>query len=217
MVPGVLVFSLLYFSVPTTPHSTKVKENVNLKKAIKAVWYPLLILFLLVVIRSALQVCFVNFLPLYFSQKGATPTMAGRITTLFLFFGAIGGFCGGAIADRLGGKNVISWSMFFSTPLLLAFLLNGGNLSYVFLAAAGLTLLSTLPVNVVMAQDLMPQSSSVVSSLMMGLAWGTGGMVVPIIGIIADVAGLARALMAVSLLPILGFVLVQFLPTRYME
>jgi FSR family fosmidomycin resistance protein-like MFS transporter len=114
MVPGLLVFSLLYFSVPTTPHSTKVKENVNLKKAIKAVWYPLLILFLLVVIRSALQVCFVNFLPLYFSQKGATPAMAGKITTLFLFFGARGGFCGGAVADRLGGKNVIAWSMFFS-------------------------------------------------------------------------------------------------------
>ena len=217
MVPGLLVFSLLYFSVPKTPHSTKVKENVNLKIAIKAVWYPLLILFLLVVIRSALQVCFVNFLPLYFSQKGATPTMAGKITTLFLFFGAIGGFCGGAVADRLGGKNVIAWSMFFSTPLLLAFLLNSGILSYVFLAAAGLALLSTLPVNVVMAQNLMPQSSSVVSSLMMGLAWGTGGMVVPIIGIIADVAGLARALMVVSLLPILGFALVQFLPTRYME
>ena len=131
--------------------------------------------------------------------------MAGKITTLFLFFGAIGGFCGGAVADRLGGKNVISWSMFFSTPLLLAFLLNSGGLSYVFLAAAGLTLLSTLPVNVVMAQNLMPQSSSVVSSLMMGLAWGTGGMVVPIIGIIADVAGLTRALMAVSLLPDPGF------------
>ncbi len=121
------------------------------------------------------------------------------------------------VADRLGGKNVISWSMFLSTPLLLAFLLNSGSLSYVFLAAAGLALLSTLPVNVVMAQNLMPQSSSVVSSLMMGLAWGTGGMVVPIIGIIADVAGLARALMVVSLLPILGFALVQFLPTRYME
>jgi FSR family fosmidomycin resistance protein-like MFS transporter len=107
--------------------------------------------------------------------------------------------------------------MFCSTPLLFAFLLNGGGLSYVFLAAAGLSLLSTLPVNVVMAQNLMPQSSSVVSSLMMGLAWGTGGMVVPVIGKIADVAGLAHALMAVSILPILGFILAQFLPSRYIE
>ena len=198
MIPGVLVFALLYFSVPATPHSTMIREKVNLKVAIRAVWYPLLILFLLVVIRSALQICFVNFLPLYFSQKGATPTMAGKMTTLFLFSGAVGGFCGGAVADRFGGRNVISWSMFCSTPLLLAFLLNGGGLAYVFLAAAGLALLSTLPVNVVMAQNLMPHSSSVVSSLMMGLAWGTGGMVVPVIGKIADVAGLTHALMAVS-------------------
>ncbi len=217
MIPGVLVFALLYFSVPATPHSTMIREKVNLKVAIRAVWYPLLILFLLVVIRSALQICFVNFLPLYFSQKGATPTMAGKMTTLFLFSGAVGGFCGGAVADRFGGRNVISWSMFCSTPLLLAFLLNGGGLAYVFLAAAGLALLSTLPVNVVMAQNLMPHSSSVVSSLMMGLAWGTGGMVVPVIGKIADVAGLAHALMAVSVLPILGFILAQFLPTRYIE
>lgn len=156
MIPGVLVFTLLYFSVPATPHSTKIREKVNLKVAIQAVWYPLLILFFLVVIRSALQICFVNFLPLYFSQKGATSTMAGKITTLFLISGAVGGFCGGAVADRFGGKNVISWSMFCSTPLLLAFLLTGGGLAYVFLAAAGLALLSTLPVNVVMAQNLMP-------------------------------------------------------------
>ena len=212
MIPGLLVFSLLYFFVPATPHSTRTEGYVNLKEALRAVWHPLLILYLLVVIRSALQLCFVNFLPLYFSQRGATPTTAGKITTLFLFFGAVGGFCGGAVADRLGGKNVISWSMLLSSPLLLAFLLNGGKLSYIFLSAAGLALLSTLPVNVVMAQNLIPHSSSIVSALMMGFAWGTGGMLVPIIGMIADMAGLSQALMAVSILPIFGFVLAQLLP-----
>jgi MFS transporter, FSR family, fosmidomycin resistance protein len=73
-------------------------------------------------------------------------------------------------------------------------------------------LLSTVPVNVVMAQNLMPHNASVVSSLMMGLAWGVGGMFVPLIGRIADAAGLGRALMVVALLPVAGFVVALLLP-----
>ena len=159
-----------------------------------------------------MQMCFVNFLPLYFSQKGLPPVMAGKVTTLFLFFGALGGFSGGTLADKFGGKNVISFSMLFSTPLIMSFLLTDGVSSYLLLALGGVVLLSTVPVNVVMAQNLVPHNASVVSALMMGVAWGVGGMFVPLIGRIADAAGLGRGLMVVALLPLIGFVVAVFLP-----
>ena len=96
----------------------------------------------------------------------------------------------------------------------MSFLLTDGVSSYLLLALGGVVLLSTVPVNVVMAQNLVPHSASVVSALMMGLAWGVGGMFVPLIGRIADAAGLGRALMVVAFLPLIGFVVAVFLPRQ---
>ena len=113
MIPGLIVFAMLFFLVPATDHSSKVAVQQGLRQSLGAVWQPLSQLYVLVVIRSAVQMCFVNFLPLYFSQKGLPPLMAGKVTTLFLFFGALGGFSGGTLADKFGGRNVISFSMLF--------------------------------------------------------------------------------------------------------
>jgi MFS transporter, FSR family, fosmidomycin resistance protein len=212
MIPGLIVFAMLFFLVPSTDHSSKVAVKQGLRQSLSAVWQPLSQLYVLVVIRSAVQMCFVNFLPLYLSHKGLSPLTAGKVTTLFLFFGALGGFSGGTLADKFGGKNVISFSMLFSTPLIMSFLLTDGPSSYLLLALGGVVLLSTAPVNVVMAQNLMPHNASVVSALMMGVAWGVGGMFVPLIGRIADAAGLGRALMVVALLPLIGFAIAVFLP-----
>ena len=44
------------------------------------------------------------------------------------------------------------------------------------LAIGGFFLQSTLPVNVMFGQALAPVSAATVSSLMMGFAWGTGGL-----------------------------------------
>jgi hypothetical protein len=52
----------------------------------------------------------------------------------------------------------------------MSFLLTKGISSYLLLALGGVALLSTVPVNVVMAQNLVPHNASVVSALMMGLA-----------------------------------------------
>ena len=134
MIPGLIVFAMLFFLVPSTDHSSKVAVKQGLRQSLSAVWQPLSQLYVLVVIRSAVQMCFVNFLPLYLSQKGLPPLMAGKVTTLFLFFGALGGFSGGTLADKFGGKNVISFSMLFSTPLIMSFLLTDGVSSYLLLA-----------------------------------------------------------------------------------
>ncbi|MEW5977937.1 MAG: MFS transporter [Acidobacteriota bacterium] len=204
MLPGMVVFALLYFLVPPLEHSSRSSVPQRLRDALLPVWWPLLLLYLLVVIRSSVQMCFVNFLPLYLSGQGHSSLFAGKITTLFLFFGAVGGFSGGALSERFGRRNVIAFSMLFSTPFLIGFLWTSGLVSYTLLALGGLILLSTVPVNVVMAQELVPRGASTVSALMMGFAWGMGGSLVPAVGKIADHFGLEQALLAVVLLPLGG-------------
>ena len=84
----------------------------------------------------------------------------------------------------------------------------------IMLAIGGFLLQSTLPVNVTFAQLIAPISAATVSSLMMGFAWGTGGLSVPLVGMMADRYGIERALMVMSALPLVAALLALSLPSR---
>ena len=76
------------------------------------------------------------------------------------------------------------------------------------LALSGLILLFTIPVNVVMAQELAPGSIGTVSSLMMGFAWGTAGMIfIPLIGLLSDHFTMQTTMSALTIFPLIGFFL----------
>ena len=81
-------------------------------------------------------------------------------------------------------------------------------------SVGGLLLQSTLPVNVTYAQMLAPVGAATVSSLMMGFAWGVGSMMVPVVGLLGDTLGLPRALLCISVVPLLAAVLAAQLPER---
>jgi hypothetical protein len=49
---------------------------------------------------------------------------------------------------------------------------------------------------------------------MMGFAWGTGGLSVPFVGMVADRIGIEPTLRALSLLPLLAAALALPLPAR---
>jgi FSR family fosmidomycin resistance protein-like MFS transporter len=107
---------------------------------------------------------------------------------------------------------VIILSLLSAVPFLaLAPMLPGWWLVAV-LALGGFLLQSTLPVNVTFGQTIAPISAATVSSRMMGFAWGTGGLSVPFVGMMADRIGIERALVVMSLLPIVGAALAVPLP-----
>ena len=91
-----------------------------------------------------------------------------------------------------------------STPFLLAAPLLSGWPFLTLLAIGGLFLQSTLPVNVTFGQALAPVSAATVSSLMMGFAWGTGGLSAPLVGLLADRFGIERTLVGLACVPILA-------------
>ena len=72
------------------------------------------------------------------------------------------------------------------------------------MALGGFFLPSTLPVNITFAHQIAPVSAATVSSLMMGVAWGTGGFCVPLIGALADRIGIEHALTLMAFLPLAG-------------
>jgi FSR family fosmidomycin resistance protein-like MFS transporter len=139
---------------------------------------------------------------------------AGAVVAMYLFASGVGGFFGGPAADRFGARKVIALSLVAATPFLFtAPFLTGWPFAAV-LAMGGLFLQSTLPVNVTFGQTLAPVSAATVSSLMMGFAWGTGGLSVPIVGMIADRVGIEHTLVGLSLIPLLAAACALPLPSR---
>jgi FSR family fosmidomycin resistance protein-like MFS transporter len=131
----------------------------------------------------------------------------------YLAAGAIGGFFGGHLADRFGGRAVILFSMIASVPFLTAFFFTRGWFSVLGLILGGFILLFTIPVNVVMAQELAPSQTGTVSALMMGFAWGMAGMIfIPIVGYAADLFSLRVVLPYLIVFPVIGFFLTLKLP-----
>ena len=98
-------------------------------------------------------------------------------------------------------------------PLLALFVFTSGWLSAAGLFLGGLILLFTIPVNVVMAQELVPSLVGTVSALMMGFAWGMAGLIfIPLTGFIGDHSSLQLALASLSVFPVIGFFLTLKLP-----
>lgn len=211
--PGVaLSIALLVFLRPAA-RETHARPRFDWKP-LHAVWKPMTILFLLVFIRSIVQINFTQFLPLYLhTQRGYSLASSSLNLTLYLGTGALGGLMGGNLADRFGGRRVIITSMIGSVPFLALFLFTSGWISSMALAIGGLILLCTNPVNVVIAQELAPSQTGTVSALMMGFAWGTAGLVfIPLTGWISDLFSMQTAFTALAAFPLLGFLLALRLP-----
>jgi FSR family fosmidomycin resistance protein-like MFS transporter len=151
--------------------------------------------------------------PVMLTQRGLTLAQAGTAVSVYLFATGMGGFFGGPAADRFGARRVIILSLIAAVPFLAVAPLLSGLPFVVTLAIGGFLLQSTLPVNVTFGQTIAPISAATVSSLMMGFAWGVGGLVVPFVGMLADNIGIAHTLMVISAVPLVAAALALPLPS----
>jgi MFS transporter, FSR family, fosmidomycin resistance protein len=175
---------------------------------------PLTLLWSAVVIRTIVALGLSTFLPVLLVSRGMSVSSAGLAAGAYLVAGSIGGLAGGPFADRFGPRRVIALTLFVSVPLLAAALVLPNPLSLFVLVAGGFFLGSTLPVNITYAHAIAPVAAATVSSLMLGVAWGVGGLAVPLVGLAGDRIGLPSALLVVALLPALAGVISLQLPER---
>jgi len=170
----------------------------------------LVLLWFVIFLRSLTAIAFLNFLAVLITERGASVFLGGAGISVFLLTGAVGGFLAGSLASRIGPKWIILSGVSLATPFFLLFLHGPTILSFVFLAAAGLAVFSSVPVGVVAAQELLPGRTGLVSGLVMGLAWGVGGLALTPIGWFADRFGLVPVMTGVAFLPLIAGGLVLF-------
>lgn len=203
--PGLAMCTLLFaWFARMSPPAGPRPERAPLAE-LRPVARPLTMLYFTVVCRSAVSLGFATFLPMWVHARGGSVTEGGWLITVYLTLGALGGFAGGWVADRIGGRRVVVASFALAAPCYLLFFALPQPANVVALVAGYCMLQSSLPVNVVLGQELSPRHSSIISSLLMGAAWGLGALLIFPIGALADRVGLDRALMLLSSLIVVGF------------
>lgn len=195
VVPGLVMGVVLALAAGrlATPAHRRAGPRPALRE-LRPVARPLTLLYFAVVCRSAVSYGFMTFLPILLHRRGYSVAAGGALLTAYLTLGAIGGLLGGWLADRLGARRVVIQSFAGAIPLYFAFLLVPGAVGLGCLIIGSFVLQGSLPVNVVLGQELSPRHASTISSLLMGAAWGLGALLIGPIGALADAHGLPVAL-----------------------
>ncbi|MGE5405732.1 MAG: MFS transporter, partial [Candidatus Saccharibacteria bacterium] len=149
-----------------------------------------ILLTVIMVLRAWGALDYVNYLTFFLQERGYQYVTAARILTYFGVLGAAGGILSGFLSDVFGRKRIVVVTLAASALFSAAFLLTEGTLSIVMLLFSGIATAASLPVMVVLGQELMPNNIGLSSGISMGLAWGIGGLGVYINGIVADKYGM---------------------------
>jgi FSR family fosmidomycin resistance protein-like MFS transporter len=205
-----MVITIFLVRLAPAPSLRNADDAYSLRTHLFPKMGSLVLLWLLVVIRSATGMSFLNFLSVLLIQKGFPLLTSGFAVSLYTGGGALGGFIGGTLSDYVGRKKVILASFLLSPVVLLLFLKSQGILSLVLLIIGGIFMWGTTPVLIVAAQEIAPESRTLVSSMMMGLGWGVGAILVTVTGLLGDTIGLERALQWILILPLIGIALIVF-------
>ncbi len=214
MMIGIFALVFFYFNVPR-PISEGMGKNGfvgTLKENFGPVWKTIVLIWLVMVIRAVVGQSFLTFMPLLYVSEGFSLVSAGMTVSVFTIAGTLSGLCAGYFSDRMGFKPIFIVSHLLMTPALLLLMHLKGAWIYTGVFLAGFFVLASMPLGVAFAQELAPKGRSMVSSLMMGLAYGLGGALAPVVGKLADIYSIRQVLFMLSFLPLITLFIIFLFP-----
>ena len=209
---AVMVYLLLVVPSPQSEGMAALGLLGTLKKQFGTVWKSIFLIWVVMVLRAIVGQSFMTFMPVLLVSRGYSLVSGGLMITCFTLAGTVSGLLAGYLADRAGSRPIFLVAHLLMSPALLVMLSLPGSWIYGGVVMAGFFVLATLPLGVTLAQELAPGGRSMVSSLMMGLAYGLGGAVAPVVGRLADLYSIATVLWSIAFIPLLTIPLILFFP-----
>ena len=155
-----------------------------------------------------------TFIPTWYKDLGYDKLTQSALVTTLLLCTALGTAGFGSMADRFGRRVPLIVSAGLSVPTILLFAQFPGPWGFLTVALMGFLAASTLPLLLVIAQELMTGQMGLASGLIMGLGFAMSALGMPITGRVADELGLQDAMRFQALIGAATFALAWFLPTE---
>ncbi|NBQ61422.1 MAG: MFS transporter [Proteobacteria bacterium] len=159
-----------------------------------------------VAVRSTISSSLNSYIPLYFVRDAhESEAFASQVLSIMLLIGAGATLLGGFLADRFGRLQVLAATLAGIPPCLIGFLLlpAASPVAIALLWAAGALVTAGFSITVVLAQELWFERRALASGLIVGFAFGAGGLFVPAVGSVADAMGLKAAIYVLAGLPVI--------------
>ena len=164
---------------------------------------PMVTLWAMAVLRSLATIGYNTMLPFILVARGYGLREAAITLAIFAVASAVGGIVGGRVSDRVGRVPVLRSAILTTLPLFVILIFSdpGQLWFYPLTFLVGAAVNASVPVGIVAAQEYAPGHVAVASSIMMGFSWGVAGLLIFLVGLLADATSPSTAaLVGVSLL-----------------
>jgi FSR family fosmidomycin resistance protein-like MFS transporter len=211
---GLSVFVLLFVLIPASDGDGHPQRDFfgSLRDSLGEVWKPVVTIWAIALSRGFVEQALLTFMPVLTASEGHSLVSVGSILSLFTVGGSVSAIVSGHLVDRIGYKPVYLFSFALSSPCMLLFIHGSGWKMYPMAFLCGFLLLATLFPALALAQKIAPKGRSLVSSIVMGLALGTAGIMMPFAGMMADVFGIRTVLSYLAFIPLAALFLIRNLP-----
>ena len=177
-------------------------------------WVPFVLLAIALLCRSIIFYGMNTFIPLFWIDVLHQSKAAGGTALTVLMVSSMGGnLVGGRMADHFGYRIVSIVGFLVLTIVLPLFALaESPTQAMLLLVPVGLAFSAPTGPLVVLGQGYLPNRVGLASGVTLGLAFSFGGIMMPLLGTVADHHGLHTAIWAVALMPIVCTALTLTLP-----
>ncbi|MBO5947274.1 MFS transporter [bacterium] len=173
------------------------------------------ILIMISAFKSMVSIMFSVFLPFVWTKQGFSTFQIGIIIFIFLCFSAAGTYSSQIFEKRIGTTRTFALSMMSTLPLCILYFTTSKScpiLSLIFFFLIGYFAMLSVSINMVLAQKHLPQYKSIIAGFIGGFSWGLVGITLGLMGYIAQIIGVEKLLMSLSLLPFLCAYFLRYLP-----
>lgn len=209
-IPGLLTLPLLLRWAPSLPARRSDAQPIAWARHAR----PLALLVVFCALRAFVIFALVMLMPLIWAAQGGSLTAGASLITVVLVVGIIGNLAGGWLSDHLGSRLILVVSLLSAAALAMVFMAASGVWLWIIGGGLGIALFSTLPLTILIAQDILPENRSFGSGLALGLANALGAIGVIGVGPVAAAYGAIGALWLAVVAAVLAAIVALAVPVH---
>lgn len=213
VIPLLFTLPILLRTAPVPPVKAHSKEPIHWKEHRR----PLFVLVGMSSLRSFILYSLVTDLPLLWHLRGGSLVGGATLITILLVVGIIGNLGGGHLSDRFGRQPVLFAST-VGSALFIPFLANSqGVMLWIFSGIVGVLLFASVPLTVLLGQDIFSENKALGSGLALGLSNGIGATLLFISGAFLHASILVPFVQFLGVVSLVTAILIFFMPQKYLR